>query len=99
MKYIACLFASFVLAILELTVGNETAKCVVQLLGLVFIIPSMWSLIKIADALKYANNFEPTNRPATLFVNKKTNTWQTGYVSDRYIWWRSFFYSLRGYRV
>lgn len=50
----------------------------------------------IARAIRDANNFKPVNRPRTLWVDMKTNTWQTGYVSDRTIWWRVFFNSLKG---
>lgn len=62
----------------------------------IFFIDFAESIARIKIAILDASGFRPVNRPRTLWIDKQTNTWQTGHVSDQTLWWRVFFNSLNG---
>ena len=64
---------------------------------LLFLLPGAFMALRlISQALKDADNFRPINLPRTLFIDKKTNTWQTGFISDRTLKKRVFWNSIKG---
>jgi len=74
-----------------------STELVLLIIGVILVMPRLflwWK--KLTNAIRDANTFQPVNRPSALYVDLKTNTWQCGQISDRTIWRRAFFNSLKG---
>ncbi len=79
--------------ILDLILFELKTNYILQLILCIVFILILSILPKVIEAIFYANEYNPTNRPSYLRINPKTNKWESGPISNSTLWWRCFWYS------